>query len=439
MPNRFRHVPAGVSQRPPGAGRDEGAGQDGSTPGSGHPLIGMDGRRRPSPELPAPRIARAITVVALCCYASVTILNVLRAGDSNTVRLTVCLALVLLVFGVQFVVSAPRARTWSLRKKLSVLGFQTVLTYLPITWFGLSWGSMEGPLAATVLLSLPARFAWPLYAVVVSSIPVYAASIGVPLVEVGYFLIAGMLAGLVIYGLSRLTDLVHEVHATREELARMAVNQERLRFARDLHDLLGYSLSAVTLKGELIHRLIAVRPEQAREETTELLKVARQALADVRLVSSGYRDMSLRDEAASAASILEAADIRAVVDIDCGRLHPVADTVLATALREGVTNILRHSKVQSCTIKAVRKDGTVRLTLVNDGAHTSGKGSGGPSGSGLGNLRDRFSAIGGQLTAGLREDGRFHLEALAPAVPQAPGGPAEGGGVRYTGSAAVPA
>jgi two-component system sensor histidine kinase DesK len=414
MPNRLRHAPV---DRPSGTGRDEDAERYGSTPESGHPLQGLAGRLTSSADLPAPRLARAITVVALCCYASVTVLNVLRAENPQPVRLVVCLALVLLVFGVQFVVSAPRARVWSLRRKLSVLGFQVVLTYLPLTWFGLSWGSMEGPLAATVLLSLPARFAWPLYGVVVGSIPAYAAAIGVPLVEVGYFLIAGMLAGLVIYGLSRLTDLVHEVHATREELARMAVNQERLRFARDLHDLLGYSLSAVTLKGELIHRLIVARPEQAREETTELLKVARQALADVRLVSSGYRDMSLRDEAASAASILAAADIRAVVDIDCGRLHPVADTVLATTLREGVTNILRHSEVQSCTIKAVRQDETVLLTLVNDGAQNSGQGAGGPSGSGLGNLRERLAAIGGNLTAGMRNDGRFHLEALAPATP----------------------
>ncbi|MEV8594619.1 histidine kinase [Streptomyces sp. NPDC052012] len=434
MPNRFRRAPV---DRPSGTGRDEDTSTYGSTPESGHPLRGTAGRPASSPELPAPRLARAITVVALCCYASVTVLNVLRAEHPGPVRLVICLVLVLLVFGVQFVVSAPRARTWSLRRKLSVLGFQVALTYLPITSFGLSWGSMEGPLAATVLLSLPARVAWPLYGVVVVSIPAYAAAIGVPLVEVGYFLIAGMLAGLVIYGLSRLTDLVHELHATRDELARMAVGQERLRFARDLHDLLGYSLSAVTLKGELIHRLITVRPEQAREETTELLKVARQALADVRLVSRGYRDMSLRDEAASAASILASADIRAQVDIDCGPLHPVADTALATALREGVTNILRHSKVESCTIRAVRQDEMVLLTLVNDGAHTSGKGSGGPSGSGLGNLRERFTAIGGRLTAGMRDDGRFHLEALAPATPPVAAGPPDADGGRQGGGVAL--
>ncbi|MDT0551565.1 histidine kinase dimerization/phosphoacceptor domain-containing protein, partial [Streptomyces lonegramiae] len=128
---------------------------------------------------------------------------------------------------------------------------------------------------------------------------------------------AGMLCGIVIYGLSRLTDLVHEVHRTREELARMAVGRERLRFARDLHDLLGYSLSAIALKGELVHRLIEVRPEHARSETEELLMVARQALADGRVVSSGYRDMSLRDEATSAAASLAAADIQADVAIDC--------------------------------------------------------------------------------------------------------------------------
>ncbi|MFE2599916.1 sensor histidine kinase [Streptomyces sp. NPDC059396] len=368
-------------------------------------------------EVPAPRLARTITGVALGCYASVTILNVLRAGGSSTTRLTICIGLVLLVFGVQFVVSAPRARSWSMARKLSTLGLQVVLTYLPLFWFGISWGSMEGPLAATVLLSLPGRIAWPLYGAVVTSIPGYAYAIGVPGVEVGYFFIAGMLSGLVIYGLSRLTDLVHEVHDTREELARMAVGQERLRFARDLHDLLGYSLSAVTLKGELVHRLIPVRPEQAQRETRELLQVARQALADVRLVSSGYREMSLRDEAASAASILAAADIHAEVDIDCGRLHPVTETVLATALREGVTNILRHSKVQTCTIKATSNAEAVLLVLVNDGAQQNDRGPGVPAGSGLSNLRERISAIGGQLTAGLREDGLFHLEACTPAQP----------------------
>ncbi|MFD9443882.1 sensor histidine kinase [Streptomyces sp. NPDC060006] len=378
-----------------------------------------EAERRHRVDLPAPLLARAITVTALGCYATVTILNVLRWGEASTLRLTICIALVLMVFAVQFQVSAPSARSWGTRRRLVVLGLQVSLTYPPLIWYGISWGSMEGPLAASVLLVLKPSVAWPVYALVVSSIPAYSLALGQPVAQAAYLLIAGMLCGIVIYGLSRLTDLVHEVHETREELARMAVGRERLRFARDLHDLLGYSLSAIALKGELIHRLIDVRPGHARSETEELLVVARQALADVRLVSSGYRDMSLRDEAASAATILAAADIQADVAIECGRLHPAVDTVLATALREGVTNILRHSKVRRCSISATLSEETVLLSLVNDGAHEPGTSPSdrNASSSGLRNLQARFAEIGGGLTVGLRETGRFHLEAYAPIRP----------------------
>ncbi|MFE4454967.1 sensor histidine kinase [Streptomyces sp. NPDC056796] len=373
----------------------------------------------PRSQAPAPRLARAIIVVALVCYGTMTVLNVVRTRPGTT-QLVVCVTLVLMVFGVQFAVSSPQARRWPTGWKVLVLSAQAVLTFTPLVWFGTNWGSMEGPLAASLLLTLPARWAWPSYGLLIAFIPTYNLLAGATIDLVLYFTIAGILTGLVIYGLTRLTDLVHEVHATREELARMAVTQERLRFARDLHDLLGYSLSAITLKGELIHRLISSRPDKAREETASVLRVARQALADVRLVSSGYRDMSLSEEAESAGTVLAAADIRADVTVECGRLHPVVDTVLATALREGVTNILRHSGVRICSIKAELDEETVRLGLTNDHPHEpadvfSARAGGG---SGLDNLRTRFAAIGGGLTAGLRSDGRFHLEVWAPVRPR---------------------
>ncbi|MDN3295374.1 histidine kinase [Streptomyces ficellus] len=352
-----------------------------------------------------------------------TVLNVIRT-EPDTRRLAICLALVAAVFTVQFAISSPGARRWPMRRKLVVLCVQALLTFLPLAWFGTNWGSMEGPLAASLLLLLPPRFAWSCYGLLIASIPVYNVLAGATVDLVLYFTIAGTLTGLVIYGLTRLTDLVHEVHATREQMAQMAVTQERLRFARDLHDLLGYSLSAIALKGELIQRLVPGRPEQAAAETADLLRVARQALSDVRLVSSGYRDMSLREEAESAGTILAAADVRADVRVECGRLHPVVDTVLATALREGVTNILRHSRVQVCTIRALVDGETVRLTLVNDRPHEEAdtiRPAVRTGGSGLDNLRTRFAAIGGGLTAGLGEDGRYHLDVWAPLRPRGTG------------------
>ncbi|MFF7335555.1 sensor histidine kinase [Streptomyces sp. NPDC090306] len=372
----------------------------------------------PRSQAPAPRLAHAIIVVALVLYGTMTVLNVVRTRPPAG-QLAVCVGLVLALFGVQLAVSSPAARRWTTFRKALLLGVQAVLTFAPIVWFGVSWGSMEGPLAASLLLTLPSRFAWPSYAALIAFVPVYNVLAGATVDLVLYFTIAAALTGLVIYGLTRLTDLVREVHETREELARMAVAQERLRFARDLHDLLGYSLSAITLKGELIQRLITTRPEKARQETASVLRVARQALADVRLVSSGYRDMSLSEEAESAGTVLSAADIRAQVDVECGRLHPVVDTVLATALREGVTNILRHSRVRVCVIRAQVDDETVRLDLVNDHPHEQGHiFSDHSGGSGLDNLRGRFAAIGGGLSAGLQDDGRFRLEVWAPLRPQ---------------------
>ncbi|MEU2712214.1 histidine kinase [Streptomyces sp. NPDC007205] len=366
----------------------------------------------------APRLARAIMIVVLCCYCSIVILNVLTYGSAGAAKVAVCVGVVLVEFGLQFALTSPSARSWPLRRRLVTLAAQAVLTYLPAVWFGLNWGSMQGPFAATVLLTLPNRVAWPLFGLVVVGSPVY------PTIESGplygaYILISIALGGLVIYGLTRLTDLVRQLHDTREQLARMAVTQERLRFARDLHDLLGYSLSTITLKGELVSRLIPTRPEVAADETTSLLLVARQALADVRLVSRGYRDMSLRDEAESAAQVLMSADVRTEVDVQVDRLHPVVDTVLATALREGVTNILRHSKAEVCTIKATSGTETVLLTLLNDGVANEGvPDTRSAGGSGLGNLRTRLTGIGGELTAGVDEEGMFRLVARAPLQPR---------------------
>ncbi len=373
---------------------------------------------RPAREVPAPRLARSITVVVLLSYSAVTALNVLRAG-LDAVPVAIGLACLAIVFAVQVALTSPRARSWGRCRVVLTLLLQGVLTYVPFLWFGLQWGSMEGPLAGSILLTLEGRLGWTLYGAVVGLIPVYCLKLGTPLSSMAYFTLSALVTGLVIYGLSRLSDLVHEVHAARGALARMAVGQERLRFARDLHDLLGYSLSAITLKSELVLRLVSGRPDRARQEIASILEVSRRALADVRLVARGYRDMSLAAEAQSAAEILGSADIRAEVNVDCAHLHPLVDTVLATALREGVTNILRHSKVQSCAITALVEGETVSLTLVNDGVPEQTGGAPAHYGDtgGLGNLSVRLTSIGGRFEAGPRPEGRFQLRAVAPLVP----------------------
>ncbi|QNP75676.1 histidine kinase [Streptomyces roseirectus] len=308
-----------------------------------------------------------------------------------------------------------------LRWKVLTLGVQTVLTFLPFMWFGVTWAGVGGVLGASLLLLLPRPLSWVLFGLVAAAICAYTVHLGLPVVSQIYTPLTTVLTGLVLHGLTRLTDLVREVHATRAELARMAVAQERLRISRDVHDLLGYSLSAITLKCELIHRLVPVHPGRALDEVASVLEVSRQAVADARLVAHSYREMSLADEAESAAAVLAAADIRTTMDISCGRLHPAVDTVLATTLREGVTNILRHSKAQTCEIRAVREGESVRLVLVNDGV--GGKDRPAAPGCGLDNLRSRVDAVGGRLTAMVREDGRFRLVAKVPVRPNSSAAP----------------
>jgi two-component system sensor histidine kinase DesK len=412
MADPFRHPETGVKhdvlQRP----GTEQQGLDAPIP--------EDGTRRPLPggDIPATLVSKIITITVLCGYTAVLLLNVLweKPGPG---KLTLCLVCVTALFGMQLLHNSPRTRRRPLRWKVLTLGIQAVLTFLPFAWFGITWGSMGGILGASILLMLPGPLSWILFGLVAASIGVYAHVLHLPLISQLYAPITTLLTGLVLYGLTRLTDLVHEVHAARAELTRMAVAQERLRFSRDVHDLLGYSLSAITLKCELIHRLIGAHPGRALDEVASVLEVSRQALADARLVASSYREMSLADEAESAATVMAAADIRTTVDITCGRLHPGVDTALATTLREGITNILRHSKAQSCDIRAVREGETVRLVLVNDGVVEKDR-SASSSGSGLGNLRTRLDAVGGRLTAGVHDDGRFRLVAEVPVRPISP-------------------
>ncbi|WP_405642388.1 sensor histidine kinase [Streptomyces uncialis] len=367
--------------------------------------------------MPAPRTARAITAFALCSLGAIAFMNVYWTGATSG-QYAVCLAFALAAIGVSFLITTPKAPCWPASHRWLALGVQAVATHLPFAFFGFSWGSMGGPLAGAVLYLLPMRAAAPVFGVIVSAQVGMGLFAGHSLLRTIYLGLVTAYIGMFLYALARLTSLVVWLDASRAERAYAAVTRERLRFARDLHDLLGYSLSAITLKAELVHRLLPDRPERAGEEVGDVLTVARQALADVRLVASGYRDLTVESEMASGTSILATAEVRTLTTVDCGPLHPVVDTVLATVLREGITNILRHSTAREVGITVTRYDGTVRLTLVNDGVRGGATVEAtGTRGSGLGNLRHRLESIGGSFRAGVGADGRFVLRAQAPVDP----------------------
>src|SRR5262245_53674496 len=209
-----------------------------------------------------------------------------------------------------------------------------------------------------------------------------------------------------------LTATVAQLRRAREELARAAVNEERLRFARDLHDLLGHGLSTIVLKSELAGRLAPRAPGRAAAEIADVERTARDALQHVRAAVAGYRRPSLVSELAGARELLAAAGIDARIDPSPAALPLAADGFLGWAVREGVTNVVRHSHARSCTIRLASRDGRATAEIVDDG---SGAGAaGGEGGCGLAGLIERATAQGGHVDAGPVAGGGFRLAVNVP-------------------------
>ena len=366
-----------------------------------------------------------------CFVAVVTLELVSTPFPSRPLALGVGITSLVMLSALMVWVTSASAAYWPLWQRLAVLLAVGLVIYLPVIVFGRFWAGtgLAGFFAGSAMLLLSGWAAWALFAAAVGSMlvgGVIAASVLSDFTgyDAAYLVLITLVVGLVVFGLVRLSQLVRYVNAKRGELAQLAVIRERMRFARDLHDLLGYSLSAITLKAEVTRRMVGVNPGRARDELGEVLDIARQALADVRIVASGYRSISLAKEASSVSSLLAAAGIDAQVDVDCGMLDEKVDTVLATVLREAVTNMLRHSTARHCSIQAAISGDTIRLRVANDGVPRSA--ASGRDGGGLENLSTRMAAIGGHLSARVGGDGWFEVLADAPPTQAAVPMPASG-------------
>jgi two-component system sensor histidine kinase DesK len=197
----------------------------------------------------------------------------------------------------------------------------------------------------------------------------------------------------------------------REDLARAAVAEERLRIARDLHDLLGHSLSVVALKTELASKLLASDPGRAQAELEEVQSVTRGALAEVREALQGYRRRSLAEELEGARAAIAAAGIECRVDSPQAELPAEVESVLAWAVREASTNVVRHSGARACAITLARDAGAVSLQVDDDGRRAK---SGTGRGTGLAGLAERARRLHGHLDAGARPEGGFRLRLTLP-------------------------
>lgn len=223
--------------------------------------------------------------------------------------------------------------------------------------------------------------------------------------------------GVTVFAMTALRRTNVKLHAARQELATLAVAEERNRIARDLHDVLGHSLSLIAIKSELAGRLLPAEPGRAKAEIADVEQVARDALASVRETVGGYRRSSLDSELANAKVVLDASGIDSAIEHGVGPLPSTQDVVLAWAVREAVTNVVRHSAASHATIRTSRHGTQAELEVIDDGAPETATASAratATDGTGLQGLRERLERAGGRLDAGPSAGGGYHVIATVP-------------------------
>jgi two-component system, NarL family, sensor histidine kinase DesK len=238
-----------------------------------------------------------------------------------------------------------------------------------------------------------------------------------------------VLIGVAMMGFRWQITLMHELAEARGTVAKLAANTERLRLARDMHDLTGQSLSMITLKSELAAKRLAKLPSSAERDAVltelgDIGRVSRQTLHDIREAVSGYRRPTLAIEVITARNALEAAGIEldddAGLTLRSGTFDPDAEAVLAWCLREAVTNVIRHSRARQCRIRITGHQKELSLEVTDDGRGFVDQDPATPRGSGLRGMSERLSAIGGRLSLGAAAHGPvtggFRLVATVPAA-----------------------
>ena len=289
---------------------------------------------------------------------------------------------------------------------LAALAALTLLLGAPGSFALLLWY-----LVAAVGLALPAREAMVVTGVTAAAVAVGLAATGSDSSTVAAYTVSLVAVGAVMASLGSTTRANRKLREAREELARLAVAEERSRIARDLHDLLGHTLSLIALKTELAAKLVDGDPRRARTELEDVQEVTRQALSEVREAVQGYRRIAVADELEGARTALSAAGIDCRIDGSADELPDEIESALAWAVREATTNVVRHSGARSCVISLSTGCGSVALQVEDDGAHASGASQ---NGTGLAGLAERARRLDGTLAAGARPEGGFRVRLTLP-------------------------
>ncbi|WP_159056973.1 sensor histidine kinase [Streptomyces scabiei] len=303
---------------------------------------------------------------------------------------------------------------------------QSFLVLVPLPVMRDEWAGISGLLAGTFLITVRGGTAWVLEGAVgvaqAGAVLADAHAVGATSLSV---LVTGS-TGVSFLSVACLARLAERLQAARGEDARLAVVNERLRFARDLHDLIGYSLSTAATKSELAYRLVEHSPGRARAELSQVIEVIRGTHAEVRKVAHDHHHLSLDRELESARSVLEAAGIDPRFSSLGVDFTHRASSVLAAVLREGISNVLRHSTADYCVVRLFRRNSSVTLLIINNGPTPARDVRVSSPGVGLPSLSERVAALGGDLRVSRRGTGEraeFRLEAVVPdTVTGLPGG-----------------
>lgn len=296
---------------------------------------------------------------------------------------------------------------------------------------GYSWGTLLIYTSSGVSGWLPGRKAVPVVFGLVLFIAVILGIKGHIAEAISPMGFVGIVGAIVIaFGWSIANS--QRLRIAREEMAQAAaINEERLRIARDLHDLLGHNLSLIALKSELARRLVDVAPDRAASELSDIEVVARKALREVREAVASYRQPTLAGELQGAREMLAAAGIGFRYEGETNAtpmtsgLPPEVESMLSWAVREGVTNVIRHSGAHQCTIRVSREPSDIRIEVIDDGHGSLVTDTGdsvdvGASGNGLRGLAERVAALGGSMEAGQAGNGGFRLSVAAPLAKRSP-------------------
>ncbi len=291
-----------------------------------------------------------------------------------------------------------------------------VLATLETTAHGYTWGALFIYTCAAAGGRLSVRQALGLVAGVELLILIYGWRAELSTAEISSAIFTVILASITTILMVWAVRTFRRIQEEREEMGRItAIAAERLRIARDLHDLLGHNLSLIALKSELARRLIAVSPERAQSEIADIESVARTALQEVRDTVASYRRPTLVGELHGAREILAAAGIAYTLAGDARLVEgqsPAFEEALAWAVREGITNVIRHSRATHCHLLLLRDATAVRLTISDDG--TAAPVPSPQEGNGLRGLAERFAALDGSCDYGPRPTGGYRFSVALP-------------------------